>query len=175
MCLLFSYRTYSKLEKANKKILKILPDTVRFPTDQEMKPIHPWSLYSLAYYHISDEDRDKCIDFPTPIFKNLRWMLETHDYPDGGPWSIVFLGLVRGVSKKVILVGDWEGQAFNLSRCIEYKIFEELIPKHLKKLEVIESNYNKDSILVQSYCAMVDASIKHKNDFKPLAEIKLKN
>jgi hypothetical protein len=95
-------------------------------------------------------------------------MLETEDYPDGEIGALIFLGLLRGVRKKIILVGDWEGKDFNLSRCINYKEFNELIPKHLKELAKSESCYNKDSILIHSYGAMLESAVKHRSDFKKI-------
>jgi len=189
MCFFFTYRSYSYLENADKDLIFKLPDMVCFRTDDDAKLIHPWNLYPMSYYHKCNkeswdctdypgcltEQSNKCIDFPTPVFKNLRWMLETEDYPDGEIFSLFFLGLLRGVRKKVVLVGDWDVtgrvQAFNLSRCIDYKEFNDLVPKHLKELAKSESCYNKDSIIIQSYGAMLDSACKNKDKFKPLPDI----
>lgn len=66
----------------------------------------------------------KFIDMATPQFTKMRWMLEECDYPDGEIGAIIFMGLLRGKSQQVILVGDWENQSFDITSCLKCRVPE---------------------------------------------------
>jgi hypothetical protein len=82
---------------------------------------------------------------PTPPFTNIRWLLEVVDYPNGGIGGLFMLGTLRSRTQRAALVGDWKGQTFDITSLLD----EELIPPHLKELEVHEQGYNEDSSIVQ--------------------------
>lgn len=60
-------------------------------------------------------------------FTNIRWVLETTNRAGGGLFSLVTLGAIRQIMKTPILVGEWKGQTFDISRLYEMNFPDDIL------------------------------------------------
>ena len=125
----FQYKTLSRVERIH------LPETILIDTHSVK--------YPTQVYKEGDIFGDKLLRFPSSKmnFTNLRWVLETENFADGEIGALLYMGLLRGEIKNVLLLGDAMNQTWDLTRLAE-------IPAEYKNLQTVKHGTNADSPLI---------------------------